>query len=633
MTNEGQPSDAAAADLNEAVRLHRLGRLDEAEPLYRAVLSRFPVHPFALLNLGLIHKARGQFENALGLWRTAAINNPGHAGIPLASGKVLAMQGRLTEALAAFDQSLSIAPADVDTLNCRGNVLARLGRHADALASYDQALAVQPEYGLALINRGNVLGYLRRPENAVASYREGLRQNAGGVEILGQMLHQQLQVCDWSDYDQTRALIAQRVGEGAPADLPFSFLAHNDDPAAQFACARVHAKDRFRVVPPPLWNGEVYLHDRIRVAYVSADFRNHAVAHLSAGLFEHHDKMRFEISGYALGPPSEDAQRKRIRAAFPVFHDVAELSDLEVARMIRAAETDIVVDLTGLTTHCRPGIFAHRPAPVQINYLGHPGTMGADFIDYLLADRHVIPPGAEQFYSEQVIRLPHSYQVNDQSRAVSPETPTRTEAGLPADAVVFACFNATYKVTPSVFSAWMRLLNKVPGSVLWLLDSNPAVVRNLRAQAKARGVSGDRLVFAPKAPPEDHLARHRLADLFLDTLPYNAHTTASDALWTGLPIVTCAGQGFAARVAASLLHAVNLPELVTDSLDAYEALALDLATHPERLADLKARLAVQIKGAPLFDTDLSRRHIEAAYTTAWERQQRGEAPAAFDVAP
>lgn len=631
MTKEGSPSEAAAADLNEAVRLHRLGRLDEAELLYRAVLSRLPVHPYAMLNLGLILKARGQFENALGLWRTAAINNPNMGGIPLASGKVLAMLGRLPEALSAFDQTLKIAPADVDALNCRGNVLARLGRQSDALVSYNQALAVQPDYGLALINRGNVLGYLRRPEEAVASYREGLRLHPTGVEALGQLLHQQLQICDWSDYEQTRALIAQRISEGASADLPFSFLAHNDDPAAQLACAQVHIRARFPVRPAALWNGETYRHDRIRVAYVSADFRNHAVAHLIAGLFERHDKARFEISGYALGPPSDDAKRQRIRAAFPVFHDVARLSDLQVARMIAAAETDIVVDLTGLTTHCRPGIFAHRPAPLQINYLGHPGTMGADFIDYILADRHVIPPDAERFYSEQVIRLPDSYQVNDHDRVVPPETPTRGEAGLPAGAFVFACFNATYKLNPPLFDVWMRLLNKVPGSVLWLLESNPVVVRNLRAEAQARGVSGDRLVFAPKVSPEDHLVRHRLADIFLDTLPYNAHTTASDALWTGLPIVTCAGQGFAARVAASLLQAVGLPELITESLEAYEALALELATHPERLADLKARLAAAIKGAPLFDTDLSRRHIEAAYTIAWERQQRGEAPAAFNV--
>lgn len=632
MSSEGPPPDTEAA-FQEAVRLHRLGRLDEAEPLYRAVLSQRPVDPYALLNLGLILKARGQLENALGLWRTGALNNPDQADLPIASGKVLAGQGRLGEALAAFDQALKTAPTNFDALNCRGNVLARLGRPLDALASYDRCLAAQPDYGLAMVNRANVLGLLRRPEEAVASYREGRRLNAGTVESLGQLLHQQLQICDWTDYEAARAEIARRIGEGAPADLPFSFLAHNDDPAAQLACAQVHAKGRFPSRPPPLWRGETYSHDKIRVAYVSADFFTHATAHLIAGLLERHDADRFEVTGYALGPGVEDDMRQRIRAALHEFHDVATLSDLEVARRIRAAEVDIVVDLKGYTTHCRPGIFAHRPAPIQISYLGFPATMGVEFMDYILADRHVIPPGAEPFYSEQVIRLPHSYQVNDRRGEVGPPALTRGEAGLPTKGFVFASFNANYKVTPEVFDVWMRLLRQVEGSVLWLLQTNDAVVANLRREAQARGVTPERLVFAPRAALDEHLARHQLADLFVDTLPISAHTTASDALWAGLPLITCVGRSFASRVAAGVLHTVGLPELITDSLDAYEALALALATHPERLADLKARLAAQIKGAPLFDTDLSRRHIEAAYATAWERQQRGEAPAAFDVAP
>lgn len=637
MTEAPPPHQPAAGDpaanFHEAVRLQRLGRLDEAEGFYRAVLARSPVHPESLLNLGLILKARGQYETALSLWRTSVLNNPGQASAHVAAGKVLAMLGRVAEAAQAFEAALALRPLDVDALNCRGNVLARLGRQAEALASYDRALAVDPGYGLAWINRANVMGVIGRPEEAVASYRQGLALGERPTEALGAKLFQQLQICDWSDYGQATALIARGIADAVAADLPFSLLAHSDDPAAQLACAQIHGRTRFANRAPPLWSGETYGHDRIRVAYVSADFRNHAVAHLIAGLFERHDPARFEITGYALGPQSNDAKRQRIRAAFPTFHDVTRVSDLEVARMIRAAETDIVIDLNGFTTHCRPGIFAHRPAPIQINYLGHPGTMGADFIDYILADRHVIPPGAERFYSERVIRLPHSYQVNDHDRVAPPETPTRGEAGLPPDAFVFACFNANYKITPPVFEVWMRLLTRIPGSVLWLLESNPAAARNLRAEARARGVAPDRLVFAPKVVPEDHLARHRLADLFLDTLPYNAHTTASDALSVGLPLVTCAGHGFAARVAASLLHAVGLPELITASLEAYEALALDLATHPARLADLKARLAAQIDGAPLFDTDLTCQHIEAAYVTAWQRHQRGEPPAAFDIEP
>lgn len=636
MTPEAPPPQPAAGDpvanFREALRLHGLGALDEAEALYRAVLAQRPVHSPSLLNLGLILKARGQYETALSLWRTAVVNNPTDPAPHVAAGKVLAMLGRVAEGARAFEAALSISPNDVDALNCHGNAMSRLGRNGDALADYDRVLTLQPDYALALINRANVMGAMGRPEEAVASYRAGLGIEPGRPEAQGAKLFQQLQICDWSDYDDAREIVARQIGEGAAADLPFSFLSHSDDPAAQLACAEIHVRGRFARRPPPLWTGEAYTHDRIRVAYVSSDFRNHAVAHLIAGLFERHDKARFEITGYALGPPSDDGKRRRIQAAFPTFHDVARAGDLEVARMIRAAETDIVVDLNGFTTHCRPGIFAHRPAPLQINYLGHPGTMGADFIDYIVADRHVIPPGAERFYSEQVIRLPHSYQVNDQDRVIPVDTPTRGQAGLPDEAFVLACFNANYKLNPPVFDVWMRLLAKVPGSVLWLLESNAVVVRNLRAEAQARGVSADRLVFAPKVTPEAHLARHRLADLFLDTLPYNAHTTASDALWAGLPLVTCAGNGFAARVAASLLHAVGLPDLITDSLEAYEALALDLATQPARLADLKARLAANIDTAPLFDTDLTRRHIEAAYTMAWERQRRGEPPASFDVA-
>ncbi|MDO9249554.1 MAG: tetratricopeptide repeat protein [Phenylobacterium sp.] len=635
MKNEVSPPDPAAGDpvanFQEALRLQRLGRLDEAEVLYRAILATSPVDPHCLLNLGHILKARGELETALSLWRTSVTNNPGHAPAFVAAGKVLNMQGRVAEAVRAFDAALAISPQDVDALNCRGNALARIGRLPDAVASYDGALAVDPHYGLAVMNRANALGALRRPEEAVAGYRQALRLGLQNPEMLGAKLFQQMQICDWSDHAEASAQIAQRIGEGAPADLPFTFLAHSDDPAAQLACAQIHARGRFPVPPPPLWNGEAYRHEKIRVAYVSADFYTHATAHLIAGLFERHDTSRFEITSYALGPSIEDDKRQRIRAAVYEFHDVSSLSDLEIARRIRAAEVDIVVDLKGYTTHCRPGIFAHRPAPIQISYLGFPATMGVDFMDYLLADSHVIPAGSERFYSEQIIRLPHSYQVNDRRGEVGPPPLTRAQAGLPADGFVFASFNANYKLTPQVFDVWMRLLRQVEGSVLWLLHTNDAVVRNLSREAHARGVSPDRLIFAPRAPLDEHLARHRLADLFVDSLPISAHTTASDALWAGLPLVTCVGRSFASRVAAGLLHAVGLPELITESLEAYEALALALATHPERLADLKARLAAQIKGAPLFDTDLSRRHIEAAYAIAWQRQQRGEPPAAFDV--
>ena len=361
--------------------------------------------------------------------------------------------------------------------------------------------------------------------------------------------------------------------------------------AAQLACARTFVADRFPAAATPLWRGERYRHDRIRVAYLSADFHEHATAHLIAGLFEMHDAARFELTAVSFGPETGDPMRERLRRAFPHFVDVRDRSDRDVAAMLRESEIDIAVDLKGFTANSRTGILALRPAPVQVNYLGYPGTMGAPYIDYIIADRHVIPPDHDIHYTEKVVRLPDAYQVNDATRRIAEPAPTRAEAGLPEAGFVFCCFNSNYKITPEIFAVWMRLLERVPGSVLWLLEGNPLASENLRAEAKRRGVAPDRLIFAPTLPADLHLARHRLADLFLDTRPVNAHTTASDALWAGLPLVTCVDDAFAGRVAASLLHAVGLPELVARDLEQYEAIALRVATTSSLRSELRARLA------------------------------------------
>lgn len=633
MTSETPTIDLADSEgnLREAIRLHRLGLLDLAETYYRAVLAKLPTDPDSLHNLGLISQTRGDFAAAMGLWKACVDANPEMARTHNAIGGLLSRLGRLDAALAAHEQALVISPENVDALNSRGNLLVRLGRSQEAIASYDRLIAVKPDYARGHLNRAGVLSMLGRSEEAVASCRNVLEVEPANDAAESLKFREQLKICDWSDYDQAVMVLQRRILAGADIDLPHAMLAYCDDPQAQRVCAETHFRNRFPAPLTPLWSGETYRHDRIRVAYVSSDFRSHPVAHLIAGLFERHDHDRFEITAYALGPRSDDAYRRRIQAAFPTFHDVAQMNDLDVARMIRAAETDILIDLNGATANCRPGIFAHRPAPIQINYLGHPGTMGKGLSDYILADAIVAPRGEESSFSEQIIRLPHSYQVNDNKKPISTSPPTRDDLGLPADAFVFACFNAHHKINPPAFDVWMRVLAAAPGSVLWLLEGRDVTIRNLRAAAQARGVSPDRLVFAPKVALEDHLARHALADLFLDTLPYNAHTTASDALWAGLPVVTCAGRGFAARVAASLLNAVQLPELVTESLEAYEALALDLLRRPERLRDLRDRLSTLVKTTPLFDTDLYRRHIEAAFIGAWERHQRGEAPKGFDV--
>jgi predicted O-linked N-acetylglucosamine transferase (SPINDLY family) len=385
--------------------------------------------------------------------------------------------------------------------------------------------------------------------------------------------------------------------------------------------------------PQKLWRGERYAHDRIRLAYLSTDLRAHAVGFLIVGAFEHHDKSRFETTGISLGADDKSETRARIEAAFDRFINVGEKSDNEVGTLLREMEIDIVVDLNGFTGHPRTRILAQRPAPIQVNYLGYPGTMGADYIDYIIADPIVITPNEEPYYTEKIAYLPETYQANDSRRRRVERQPTRAEAGLPETGFVFSSFNNTYKVSPEMFAIWMRLLARVEGSVLWLLEDNEFAAANLRREAAARSVNPDRLIFAPRTRPESHLARQTLADLFLDTLPYNAHTTASDALWAGLPVITTPGTTFPGRVAASLLTAIGLPELIAPSLDDYERLALTLARDPDALAAVKAKLASHRESFPLFDTKRFTRHLEAAFRKMWERHRQGLPPQTFAVEP
>ena len=432
-----------------------------------------------------------------------------------------------------------------------------------------------------------------------------------------------------AEFDEIR----RDVAVGARAVAPFEFISLSDSPGAHLRCARTYSQHKFPAKRPRMWNGERYRHDKIRVAYVSSDFRSHASSHVMAGLYEAHDKSRFATTAISLGPDTRDEMRTRVKSAFDRFIDVRTRSDRDVAGMMREMEIDIAVDLNGYTKGRRPGIFVSRPSPVQVAYLGFPGTLGGDHLDYMLADRFVIPEQEQSFYAEKIAYLPHSYFPHDSKLAISADTPTRREAGLPETGFVFCCFNKSYKLTPDVFDVWMSLLLEVEGSVLWLLESNAAAVRNLRGYAEERGVAANRLVFADQMKPEAHLARHRLAGCFLDSAPCNAHTTACDALWAGLPVVTRRGSSFAGRVAESVLNAVGLPELIADDLEGYRALALGLARDEDQLAAIKSKLARNRLTFPLFDTAGLCRSIESAFETMWGRYQRGEPPASFAVAP
>jgi predicted O-linked N-acetylglucosamine transferase (SPINDLY family) len=538
---------------------------------------------------------------------------------------------RFDAALAAYDQCVALQPGLAQNHSHRATALIALGRFEAAVVACEEALRRDPGLIDALQNQFIALFELGRFQQAMAV---GDRLMALAPEIdyqRGNILFAAVQACHWDGYSKRVQEIDALVAQGRRADVPFSYLAISHSPALQLACNRAFVQERHPASPQPLWRGERYRHDRIRVAYLSADFREHATAYLMAELFEKHSRQSFEFSAYSYGAQQPGPMRNRLVKAFDRFIDVSRFDDAHVAALLREHEVDILVDLKGYTAEGRTGILALRPVPIQVNYLGFPGTMGADYIDYIIGDATVTPPEHDAFYAEKVVRLPGSYQVNDRQRVIAPHSPTRAACGLPDAGFVFCSFNNNFKITPVVFDIWMRLLQQVPGSVLWLLKANADAHDNLRREAVSRGVDPGRLVFAARVPLAEHLARHRLADLFLDTLPYNAHTTTSDALWAGLPVLTCLGETFAGRVAASLLRAADLPDLVTTSLKEYEALALRLAREPRSLAALRERLHMQRDNCPLFDTDRFCTHLESAYQTMHQNHQNGHMPQSFSV--
>jgi predicted O-linked N-acetylglucosamine transferase (SPINDLY family) len=548
-----------------------------------------------------------------------------------ALGVALIRQSRREDALAAFMEAARRDPGSVSANNNVANVLSELGREAEALPYLERAVAAAPDLAEAHHNLGTLLQTLKRHEEAIVSLDAALRLAPRMSYTLSYLVWNQLAICRWEGLGARIEELRVRLrDEGVPAE-PFVFVALPTSPAEQRACAERHVQVKLpaRRMDPPAAPRSVRA--RIRVAYLSADFSEHATSQLAARLFELHDRAQLEVLGISYGPHDVSPMRARLVKAFDRFVDVRSKGDAEAAALLRELEVDIAVDLKGYTTGARPGILAARPAPVQVSYLGFPGTLGAPFIDYLIADRFVVPEEDRAHYSENVVYLPDCYQVNDATRAIAARTPSRAEAGLPEGRFVFCCFNNNFKITPEVFGIWMRLLRELDGSVLWLLEDSPAARRNLERAAGASGIDASRLVFAHRVAHADHLARHRLADLFIDTLPYNAHTTASDALWGGLPVLTCAGASFAGRVAGSVLRAAGLPELVARDLHEYEALALALARDAARLGALRERLARNRMQAPLFDSDRFRRHLEAAYAAMWAIWMRGEQPRGFSV--
>ena len=660
--------------LNQGLAAHRAGRLDEAQSCFEAVLAEDPQNALAMRLFGALMAQRQNFAAAESWLSRSVALAPDDASAHFHLARVLALGGRHAEALVSSEQAARLSPADMrvrlqranllhdlgraeealadydfaisrlppDSRSChrRGLALAALWRHGEALASFDRAMAIRPE-NQTRIARAIMLHHLRRLDEALAEFRTAASQDPDNAALqmapahtlmetgegaaavaafdkayhlspqlpmlAGNRRHAKLRIADWRDYDADRDAILAGIARGEVTATGLTTV--ESDPAQQQAAARLYAA---RTIPtmPALWQGERYDHARLRIAYVSKDLREHATMVLAGALFENHDRARFETFAISLAAESGTAGRVRAEAAFEHFHHAEGLGNQEVATLIRRLEIDIAVDLDGYTLHARNGIFGYRPAPVAVSFLGYPGTLGSPHIDTIIADRIVLPEDEERFYNERVVAMPVTYQPNT-ARPAASAPPARRDAGLPETGFVFCCFNAPHKITPPVFDVWMRLLQKIPGSVLWLLES-PAQA-NLRREADARGVEPARLVFAPRMALPDHLARHALADLFLDTLPFNAHTTASDALWCGLPVLTARGNTFAGRVAASLNHAIGMDEMTVTGMADYETLALALARDPARLAALKTRLSQNRDSSALFDIQAFTRQIEAAY--------------------
>jgi predicted O-linked N-acetylglucosamine transferase (SPINDLY family) len=615
------PSQNIAKDLESALNLQNSGDSTGASRIFHQVLAADPRNVVALYSLAVIAMQASQPDEALALMNRCVAANDKFAQGWYARAHALQALGQLDEALKSYEQAITVNPSYTEAMINKGALLRELHRHHEALTSFHRALQIDPANINALSNYGVMLSEYKQHKEAIGVFEQLIKAKPDYDFALGSLLHEQMQICEWKDFARLKQEIATGIEAGRKTCKTLALMAIADSAELQYECGRLFADQRYPAAQQPLAQAS-YRHERLRIGYVSPDFRNHPVGQLIAGIFEAHDHERFEIHAFSIGIDDGSERRKRLIAACDRFHDVKSWSAGDIARLIREQEIDILVDLAGYTSDSRTQVFAYRPAPIQINYLGYPGTMALPYYDYILADPYVVPPESEKNFSEQVIRVRHSYLPTDAGLIAERPTPPRSQYGLPENGVIFCSFNHQYKINPEVFDVWMRILKRVPGSILWLMSSNEQAGENLRKEAAARGVAPERLHFATRVPSlDDHLARYQLADLFLDTFPYNAHTTATDALLSGLPIVTLQGKAFAARVAASLLHAIDVPELITHTKEEYETLAVTLASTPEKIQALKRKILRNRDTQALFDTQATCRNIEEIYRELQETHQ------------
>lgn len=618
--------------LSLADALYAQGQYAAAEQACRAAIHLAEDNAEAHNHLGVMLKAQNRLAAAAQAYRAALALKPGYAEAWSNLGNVLNQQGHSAEAEQCFRQALALTPQSPDAWNNLGNALQHLYRLQEAEAAYRQAVSLRPTFGDAYFNLGVVLGETGQLSEAIDAYVHALQLDSANSAALDELIHLMLRACIWEGLPPLIDELLRRFRSGE-ADLnSFSMLDLPATAAEQLQCAQRNAarvlanvQTPYKHAPPSDWPA------RIKIGYLSYDYRQHPMAFLIGELFSLHSREKFEIFALAIGPDDFSPTRQNFKETADHFVDLASLSRAEAAEKIKELCIDILIDLTGYTTGARTEILALHPAPVQVNWLGYPGTMGAAFVEYIIADPTLIPPELERHYREAVVRMPDCYQINDRRRPIAEHTPSRADCGLPEKGVVFCSFNHTHKITPEMFALWMRILQSTPHSVLWLLESNRLASDNLRIAAQAHGVDPVRIIMAPRKPLPEHLVRYRIADIALDTFPYNSHTTASDALWAGCPLITCMGETFASRVAASLLRAAHLPECVADDFEEYASLATKLAMNREWLSSLRTRLVLNRATVPLFDAPLTVRHLETAYVRMLEQWMSGEAPHGFDV--
>lgn len=626
--------DYAECYCNRGILLAELKQSDAALASYNRSIEINPGLAQAYFNRGVLFKELKRSGEALASYDRAIEINPDYADAYCNRGVLLTELKQWNAARASLDRAIALKPNFADAYLSRGNLFADVNQNEMAVADFDRAVALKPDYADGFYNRGNALIGLKQFAASIASYDQAMALKPDFRFLLGTRRHVKMQICDWEELETDVKRLTAGIEADEAVSPPFQILSLLDSAPLQQKAAQIWVREE---QPMNRALAEIPKHParhKIRIGYFSADFYNHAVALIMAEVFETHDRSKFEVTAFSFGPDTRDETRKRLEKAFDRFVDVRGKSNPDIALLARSLGIDIAVDLGGYTGGTRTGIFAMRAAPIQINYLGYPGTMGAEYMDYLIGDLTVVPPAHQDYYTEKIVYLPDSYLTYDSTLTIADRAFTREELGLPSTGFVFCSFNNSYKITPGVFDGWMRILSRVQNSVLWLSQNNPAAADNLRKEASRRGVNAGRLVFADRiASFSEHLARHRAADLFLDTYPYNAHATAINALGAGLPVLTCIGESFASRVAASLLKTIELPELITTTAERYEELAVQLAADPLRLAEIKRKLAQNRPTTPLFDTRSFTKHLEAAYAKVHERYQAGLPPEHIHVGP